>query len=133
NEALHGEQGVVRVGYRLALGSRTDQDLAILCIRDDGGSGAMAFRVLDDLGLATFHDGDAGIGGSQVNADDLAHKSSPVKTITGCYIVACPAISRAGPRISSALSGAPGDHDHRRPDHASVEGVPLLEDFQHRV
>ncbi len=38
----------------------------------DGVSPA-AFRVGDDDRLAAFHDGDDGVGGAQVDADDFAH------------------------------------------------------------
>ena len=33
--------------------------------RDDAGSQAMPFLVGDDLGLAPFHDGDAGVRGAE--------------------------------------------------------------------
>ena len=35
--------------------------------------GARAFGVFDDLRFAAFHDGDAAVGGAEVDADDLAH------------------------------------------------------------
>ncbi len=78
DEALDGVQGVVGVGNRLALGRLPHQDLVVLRVGDDGGRGAAAFRVLDDLRTAAFTYGDAGIGGSKVYADDLAHNDSPV-------------------------------------------------------
>jgi hypothetical protein len=67
--------------YRVFLGLVTawrladwpDQHFAVLGERDDRRRGAVAFAVLDDLGLAAFHDGDAGVGGAEVDADDLAH------------------------------------------------------------
>ena len=39
---------------------------------DDGGRGARALRVLDDLGRLSLHDGDARVGGAEVDADDVA-------------------------------------------------------------
>ena len=57
----------------LALGDLADEALAVLCKGDDGRRGARALGVGDDDGLAALHDGDAGIGGTKVNADDLAH------------------------------------------------------------
>ena len=39
---------------------------------DDGGRGARALGVLDDLGRLALHDGDAGVGGAEVDADDVA-------------------------------------------------------------
>jgi hypothetical protein len=40
--------------------------------RHDGRSRSGALRVLDDFGLLALHDGDAGVGGAQVDADDGA-------------------------------------------------------------
>src|SRR5690606_2457623 len=44
-----------------------------LGVGDDGRSGAITLRILDDLRLATFHDRDTRVGGAQVDTDDLAH------------------------------------------------------------
>jgi hypothetical protein len=79
DQALDGVQGVLGVGDGLALGRGAAQDLAVFGVGDDGRGGAGAFRVFDDLGLAAFHDGDAGVGGAQVDADDLAHCCIPQK------------------------------------------------------
>jgi hypothetical protein len=81
DEALDREQGVGGVGDRLALGRGAAQDLAVVGISHDGRRGARAFRVLDDLGLAAFHDGDAAVGGAEVDADDLAHDFSFISSL----------------------------------------------------
>jgi len=73
DEALRGEDRVLRVGDGLALGGLTDEDVAVLGEGDDGGRGARAFRVGDDDGLACFQDGHAGVGGAEVDADDFTH------------------------------------------------------------
>ena len=73
DEALDREQRVLRIGDRLALGRLADQDFVVLGERDDRRRGAITLAVLDDARLAAFHDGDAGIGGSQIDADYLAH------------------------------------------------------------
>src|SRR5690606_17431750 len=73
DQALHSVEGVLGIGDRLALGRGPHQDFAVLGPGDDGRSGAVALAVFDDAGLAAFHDGDAGVGGAQVDADDLAH------------------------------------------------------------
>ncbi len=73
DQALDRVQSVLRVGDCLALGRLTDQRLAIVGVGDDGRRGASAFGVLDDLDVAVFHDGDTGVGGPQVDTDDLAH------------------------------------------------------------
>src|SRR5262249_10278767 len=76
DEALHREDRVLRVGHGLALGRRADQHLALFGVGDDGGRRARAFRVLDHLGLCVFDDGDAAVGGAEVDADDFCHDRS---------------------------------------------------------
>jgi hypothetical protein len=39
----------------------------------EGGAGA--FAVLDHAGVVALHDGDAAVGGAQVNTDDFSHNS----------------------------------------------------------
>ena len=73
NEALHRVEGVLGVGDRLTLGGSANQRLAVLGKGDGGWRGAIAFRVFNDLGLAAVHDGDTGVGGTQVDTDDLRH------------------------------------------------------------
>ncbi|CAI08838.1 putative NAD-specific glutamate dehydrogenase encoded in antisense gene pair with dnaKJ [Aromatoleum aromaticum EbN1] len=73
DQALDGEQRVLRVRDRLALGRRAGQDLAVFRVRDDGRGGTCAFGVFDDLGLAAFHHGDAAIRRAQVDTDDFSH------------------------------------------------------------
>ena len=74
--ALDGDDGAVRVGNSLALGDLAYQALAVLGKGHDRRSGTGAFRVGDNRRLAAFHDGDAGVGGAQVDADNLTHDSS---------------------------------------------------------
>ncbi len=71
--ALDRRDGAVDVGDGLALGDLADEDLAGLGERDDGGGGASALGVRDDGGLATFEDGDDGVGGTEVDADCTCH------------------------------------------------------------
>ena len=73
DEALGGEDGVLRVGHGLALSGLADEDVAILSECDDRGRSARAFGVRDDDGLACFQDGHAGVGSTEVDADDFAH------------------------------------------------------------
>jgi len=77
DQTLYRVQGVVRVGDGLALGRLANQDFAVVGVSDDRWGGTSAFSVLDDLGLAVFQNGDAGVGGPQVDADNLAHVNSP--------------------------------------------------------
>ena len=73
DQALDREDGVLGIGDRLALGRLADEPLAVVGEGDDRRRGAHALRVLDDLRRLAFHDGDAGIGGAEVDTDDLAH------------------------------------------------------------
>ena len=73
NQTFDSKQRVSGVGDRLTFRRCANQNFAVFLVRDDGRRSTCAFRILDDLGLAAFHDGDAGIGGSEVNANDLAH------------------------------------------------------------
>jgi hypothetical protein len=73
DQPLHRVQGVLGVGDGLALGRCAAQNLSVLQVGDDRRRGARAFGIFDDLGLAALHDGDAGVGRSQVDADDLSH------------------------------------------------------------
>ncbi len=75
DQALDREDGLFRVGDRLAFRRLADETLAIVREGDDRRRGARALRVLDDLGGCAFHDGDAGIGRAEVDADDLSHVS----------------------------------------------------------
>jgi hypothetical protein len=73
DQALHCEDGVFRIGHRLALGRLADQPLAIVGESHDRRRGARAFRVLDYLRVLAVHDGHAGIGRSKVDADNFCH------------------------------------------------------------
>ena len=73
DQALDREQGVVRVGHRLALGALAHQDLAVLGIGDDGGGRAIALGVFNHFRLGAVHDRDTGVGRTQVDTDNLAH------------------------------------------------------------
>ena len=73
NQAFDSVQGVLRVGYRLALGCLADQNFAIVGVGDDGRGGATAFGVFNNLGNTVFQYGNAGVGCSKVNTNNLAH------------------------------------------------------------
>lgn len=70
DEALDGVEGGGGVGDGLALGGMTD-DLFLTLEGNDGGSGAETFGVFKDAGLVTFHDGNAGVGGTEIDTDDF--------------------------------------------------------------
>ena len=73
DQALHREHGVVGIGDRLALRRLADQALAVLGEGDDRRRRARAFRILDDLGLAAVHHGDAAVGGAEIDTDYFCH------------------------------------------------------------
>src|SRR5690606_3684820 len=77
DQTLNRVQGVVRVGHCLALGRLANQDFAVVGVSDDGRRGASAFSVLQHLDVAVFQNGDAGVGGPQVDTDDFTHENSP--------------------------------------------------------
>ena len=73
HEALDGEDGVFRVGDGLALGHLANEALAGLGEADDGGGGTATLFIWNYFGLSALEDGDARIGGAEVDADDLCH------------------------------------------------------------
>jgi hypothetical protein len=76
DEALDREDRVLGVGHRLALGRLADQPLTVVGEGDNRRRRAHAFGIFDDFRRFAFHDGNARIGGAEVDADDLAHGSS---------------------------------------------------------
>ena len=77
HEALHGEDGVLRVRHGLAFRGLADEAFAVLGESDDGRSRVGAFRVGDDLEGVAVHDGHAAVGGAEVNTENLAHSNCP--------------------------------------------------------
>ena len=73
HEALDGEDGVLGVRDRLALGRRADEPLPVLRERDDGRRGAPALGVLEHGRIAAFEDGHARVRRAEIDADDSAH------------------------------------------------------------
>src|SRR5690606_9987735 len=78
HETLDRIDGLFRVGDRLAFGDVTDEAFAGFAERHDGRGGAMPFRIGNDGGLTAFHDGDAAVGGTEVDSDDFGHCGLPV-------------------------------------------------------
>ena len=73
HEPFDREYRVRRVGDGLSFGDLADQALAGLGERHDGRRSAGPLLVCNDRRLAGFHDGDRGVGGAQINTDDLSH------------------------------------------------------------
>ena len=76
DQALDGRVGEARVYRGLALGDDADEALARILKRHDGGGRSRPFRVLDDPCLSAVHDGHAGVGRPQIDADDLSHSTN---------------------------------------------------------
>jgi hypothetical protein len=74
NQTLEGKDDVLRVHNCLSFSRQTNRTLAMLGKRDDGGRCPCSFRVLDNAGSFTLHDGDARIGRAQVNTDNRTYK-----------------------------------------------------------
>ena len=77
DQALYAIQRVGRIGHGLTFGGRTHQHFTVFHIGDDRRGSTCAFRVLDHLGLAVFHDGHARVGRAQVDTDDFSHDDFP--------------------------------------------------------
>ncbi len=77
DQALDGEEGALGVGHGLPLGGLTDEPLAVVREGDDGRGRPRAFGVFDDFRLRAFHDGDAGIGGAEVDTNNFTHGGIP--------------------------------------------------------
>ena len=73
HEALDRVDGILGVGDGLALGHLADQPLAAFGEPNHRRRRAAAFLVRDDDRLAAFHDGNNGVGGPEVDADDFSH------------------------------------------------------------
>ena len=82
HEPLDRVNRVLRVCNRLALGDLSDESLAGLGESDYRWGSAPSFFIGNDLGLATLHDGNAGVGGTEVNSDNLGHKLSLLNLIS---------------------------------------------------
>ena len=95
HETLDRINRVFGIGDRLPFGDLPNQPLPGLGECDDRRGSPAAFFIRDDLGLAALHHGDAGVGGSQVNSDNLGHK---ILSLDKC----CLALSSEPPALSLA-------------------------------
>ena len=104
DQALDRVEGLHRIGDRLTLGGLADEPLAGVGEGDHRRGRPRAFGILDDLGVAAFHDRDAGIGRTEVDTDDFRHD---------CYSLfpadrPGPKGARFDPRICVYLPEKPG-------------------------
>jgi hypothetical protein len=76
DQALDREDRVLGVGDRLALGDLADEPVPLLREGDDGGGGAAPLAVRQHARHRGLHDGRAGVGRAQVDAEDLAQRKT---------------------------------------------------------
>jgi NAD-specific glutamate dehydrogenase len=76
DQALHRVQGLHRVSDGLALGGLANQPLTGVGESDHRGGRARTLGILDHLGVAAFHDRDAGIGRAEIDTNDFCHDCS---------------------------------------------------------
>ncbi|KCV82478.1 putative NAD-specific glutamate dehydrogenase [Actibacterium atlanticum] len=72
DQAFHGEHGVCRVGDSLPFGRLADKAFTV-SEADDRRRGTCAFGVFDNTGLRAVHDGNARVGGPEVDTDYFGH------------------------------------------------------------
>src|SRR5262249_10519597 len=117
-QALHRVEGLFGIGDGLAYGLDADQTLAAFGEGDNGGCGERTFGIDDQFGFAAFHDGDARIGGAQIDPDDLAHISLILTALGGAAFTDWTHILASRKRASHissnrgsghSLSGGPSD------------------------
>ena len=77
DQTLDCVQRVFRIGHGLAFRRRADKNFAIFLISNNRRRRACAFSVFDYLWLTVFHDGNAGIRGSQIDTDNSTHDFFP--------------------------------------------------------
>ena len=73
DQALDRIEGLHRIGDGLPLGGLADQALAGVGEGDHGRGRPCALGILNNLGVAAFHDRDARIGRAQVDTNDFRH------------------------------------------------------------
>ena len=112
DQALDGEDGVLRIGDALPLGGLTDQNLAGIGECHHRRRRARTFGILDHLRLVALHHGNAGVGGSEIDPDCLGHDGSPVQRVAPTTIR--PA-SRVGRRMVEGTCSAREEHREHVP------------------
>ena len=85
HEALDRKDGVLWIGYGLALRGSTHEPLATLRERNHRGGRASTLGVLDHCGLAAFEDGHARVGRAKIDSDGLAHPYCLSLSLTDSY------------------------------------------------
>ena len=77
---LDGDHGAVGVGDGLTLCDLAHQTFAVLGESNHRRCGARAFGIRDNGRFAAFHHGDAAVGRTKVDTNNLRHNQNPPKT-----------------------------------------------------
>ncbi|EKE74482.1 NAD-specific glutamate dehydrogenase [Celeribacter baekdonensis B30] len=77
DQTFDGEHCVLRVGHSLTFGRLTNEAF-IVGKADDRRRGTCTFSIFNNPGLRTIHDGNAGVGGPEVDTDDFGHAQNPL-------------------------------------------------------
>ena len=83
---LDGADRALGVGDRLTLGDLTDEDFAVLGERHHRRGGARTLGVGDHDGIATFENGDDGVGRAEIDTNGLGHAGAPLFAATSPQI-----------------------------------------------
>ena len=75
DQPLDGIERVRRVSDGLAFGDLADKSFVLVGEADDGGRGAAAFFVGDDLHRAAFQNGDAAVRRAEIDSNYFAHNA----------------------------------------------------------
>src|SRR5262249_41944323 len=73
HESLDRIDGIFGVGDGLALCDLSNKTFTTFCERHNRWGGAATFLVGNNDGLATLHNCNDGVGGAQIDSDNLAH------------------------------------------------------------
>src|SRR5262249_30375703 len=73
DQARDCKNGLFRICDRLAFSRLADKTFTVICKGNNRRRRSHAFGVFDDFGGLAFHDGNARVGGAEVDANDLTH------------------------------------------------------------
>src|SRR5207245_1372438 len=125
DEALHGEDGVLRIGEGLPLGDLADEALPLGGEADDRRRRPRALLVGYDLGRSALHHRDAGVRRTQVDPDHLTHAVPRSRGLTSAWTSSTASVNFVRP-------GGRGDPDQRRAQQPVAVRIALAVNLHHR-
>ena len=84
---LDGNHRTVRVGHGLTLCHLADQTLTVFCKSHDRRRCTAAFSVCNHHRLSAFHNGNAAVGCTKVNTNNLRHNVFLLVTLSVLYVI----------------------------------------------